>query len=166
MNERYKVSFTCGQLLLNELFGQLTKLGLVLAVSRVKDKVPTEVKEINKEINPLDAVRKMGDAKVSSLQDFSWKGRKRGFSRSTDGARPVSQTDAGKICLAVFDHKAVAEPYDFALALKEEGYSPSSLSAVLYGLVKEGVLYRCSRGRYRRPTPMEELSNGTGTTPR
>lgn len=141
---RYKVSFYCDDLQVSALTSRLIHDIQGFSVVKVEEK--KEVLPVREPVKDPDG-HIVGYNRVQVIPTRS--------TRVAGGAK-WSTKEPGRIVLRLFDELTVAHPVDICTALKKAGYAPNSYGAICAGLIEEGMLYRSSRGAYRRPTSLEE----------
>lgn len=153
---RYKVSFTANDDTVDGLVKSLIQNKDVqgVQIARLEDK--QQQQDVSHFRVPIGGVVPCYNTEYTPRDP--WAETVPPVKKKAPNGTPMAQTAPGRAILSFFNTCQLATPYDFANALREAGYAPTSWHGVVAGLIAEGVLYRASRGRYRRPTPMEELT--------
>ena len=142
MPSRYKVSFYCDESQLGDL---VSKFGAVTC-RMAEDKGNPHKPPGPSYMGPCS------NAGLAKSEPFTLPAPH----SETRVAGRVSQSEPGRVVLRLFDDLTVAHPVDICTALKKAGYAPTSYGAICAGLIREGMLYRSTRGAYRRPTSLEQ----------
>lgn len=146
---RYKVSFYCDDLQVSALTSRFIHDVQGFTVVKVEEKP----KGFIESLSPQQLKEAVAGFKENENIGDPTKFRLR--QTHTPGGAKWSTKEPGKIVLRLFDELTIAHPVDICTALKKAGYAPNSYGAICAGLIEEGMLYRASRGAYRRPTALE-----------